>query len=56
MLKSVLKFKFLKLSRMSRACTTNGGKREMHLGVWWECQKERDHYEVLDVDGSIILK
>jgi hypothetical protein len=24
--------------------------------VWWESQKERDHYEDQDVDGWIILK
>jgi hypothetical protein len=28
----------------------------MHTGFWWEGQKERDHYEDLDISGSIILK
>jgi hypothetical protein len=28
----------------------------MHTGFWWEGQKERDHYEDLDIGGSIILK
>jgi hypothetical protein len=29
---------------------------EMHIGLWWGSQKERDHYEDLDVGGKIILK
>jgi hypothetical protein len=32
------------------------GKRGMHIGFWLESQKERDHYEDLDVGGRIILK
>jgi hypothetical protein len=28
----------------------------MHIGYWWESQKERDHYEDQDVDGWTILK
>jgi hypothetical protein len=28
----------------------------MHIGFWWESQKERDHYEDLDVGGRIILE
>jgi hypothetical protein len=28
----------------------------MHIGYWWESQKERDHYEDQDVFGWITLK
>jgi hypothetical protein len=28
------------------------GKR-MHIEFWWESEKERDHYEDLDVCGRI---
>jgi hypothetical protein len=28
----------------------------MHIGFWWDSQKERRHYEDLDVGGKIILK
>jgi hypothetical protein len=31
-----------KEDEMDRACSTNGEK-EMHVGYWWESQKERDH-------------
>jgi hypothetical protein len=33
-----------------------GGRREMHIELWWETQKEEDHWEDLDVGGRIILK
>jgi hypothetical protein len=32
------------------------GRREMHIGYWWESQNERDHCEDQDVDGWTILK
>jgi hypothetical protein len=32
------------------------GKREMHIGYWWESQKERDYLEDQDVGGWTILK
>jgi hypothetical protein len=32
------------------------GKITMHTGLWWESQKERDHYEDLGVNERIILK
>jgi hypothetical protein len=40
---------------MGRACSTNGGKG-MHVGYWWESQKERDNKEDQDVGGWTILK
>jgi hypothetical protein len=30
--------------------------RRMHVGYWWEIQKERDHWEDQDVGGWTILK
>jgi hypothetical protein len=32
------------------------GKRGVHIGFWWKIQKERDHYEDLDLSGRIILR
>jgi hypothetical protein len=32
------------------------GRRGMHIGYWWESQKERDHLEDIDVGGWTILK
>jgi hypothetical protein len=32
---------------MDRAFSTNG-RRGMHVGYWWERQKERDYYEDKD--------
>jgi hypothetical protein len=32
------------------------GRRGMHIGYWWERQKERDHWEDQDVGGWTILK
>jgi hypothetical protein len=31
-------------------------RRGMHIGFWWECQKERDYQQDIDVGGKIILK
>jgi hypothetical protein len=32
------------------------GRRGMYIGFYWESQKERDHYDDLDVDMRILLK
>jgi hypothetical protein len=32
------------------------GRKVMHIGFWWESQKETDHQEDQDVGGCIILK
>jgi hypothetical protein len=31
-------------------------RRGMHIGYWWEIQKERDQWEDQDVGGWTILK
>jgi hypothetical protein len=31
-------------------------RRRIHIGFWWESQKERAHHKYLDVGGRIILK
>jgi hypothetical protein len=41
---------------MGEACSTYGGKREVHIGFWWGDLREGDHLGDLGVDGSIILK
>jgi hypothetical protein len=30
------------------------GQRGLHIGYWWEIQKERDHYEGQDIAGWVI--
>jgi hypothetical protein len=32
------------------------GRRGIHVGYWWESQKEGDHYEDQDIVGWVILK
>jgi hypothetical protein len=31
------------------------GRREMHIGSWWESQKERNHHEDVNV-GKVKVK
>jgi hypothetical protein len=31
-----------------------GGWRKLHIGYWWESQKQRDHWEDQDVGGWTI--
>jgi hypothetical protein len=35
---------------------TRMGRRGMHIGFWWENQKEGDHWEDENIVGWIILK
>jgi hypothetical protein len=32
------------------------GRRGMHIGYWWESQKERDYYEGQDLGVRTVLK
>jgi hypothetical protein len=32
------------------------GRRDIHIGFWWEIQKVRNHWEDQDVGGWTILK
>jgi hypothetical protein len=40
----------------TKGCIYYSNGRGMHIGYWWECQKERDHWEDQDVGGWTILK
>jgi hypothetical protein len=35
---------------------TRLGRRGMHIGYWWESQKEGDHYEDQEIGGCTIIK
>jgi hypothetical protein len=41
---------------MGGACSTYGGKREVHTGFWWGDLREGDRFGDPGVDGRIILK
>jgi hypothetical protein len=34
--------RMIKNDVVGRTCSMNGGRRETHIGYWWESQKERD--------------
>jgi hypothetical protein len=40
---------------MGRTYSMHGRERVMHIKFWWDNQKERDHWENLDIDGRIAL-
>jgi hypothetical protein len=49
--------RMIKLQRMRWAWhVARIGRRGMHVGYWWESEKERDHWEGQNVGGWIILK
>jgi hypothetical protein len=41
---------------MGWACSTNGGRGDVHTGFWWGSLREGGVSEDLGVDGKIILK
>jgi hypothetical protein len=41
---------------MGGACSTYGGKSEVHTGFWWGDLRKGDHLRNTGVDGRIILK
>jgi hypothetical protein len=41
---------------MGGACSTYGGKREVHTGFWWGGLREGDHLGDAGIDVRIILK
>jgi hypothetical protein len=48
--------RMIKLRRMRWAGhVARMGLRGLHIGYWWESQKERDHWEERDVCGRTIL-
>jgi hypothetical protein len=44
------------MNEMGGACSTYGGKREVHTGFWWGDPREGDHLGDPCVDERIILK
>ena len=39
---------------MSRTECHLGARGELHMGLWWEIVRERDHLEDLGVGGRIL--
>jgi hypothetical protein len=31
-------------------------EKEVYTGFWWGNLRERDHFEELDIDGSVVLE
>jgi hypothetical protein len=48
-------FRMIKSRRMRWTGHVAHMGKKMHLGIWWESQKERDHFKNLDVAWRIIL-
>jgi hypothetical protein len=47
------------MDEIGGVCSTNGGEGGMHVGYWWESQKEKDYWEDQDeawwtIFGSIL--
>jgi hypothetical protein len=45
----------VKEDEMGRTCSMHGCRRGIHVRLPWGSQRERDHYEDLDIVGGIIL-
>jgi hypothetical protein len=46
----------VKKYEMGGACSNEWGRREMHIGHWWESQKEINHWKDQNVGRWTILK
>jgi hypothetical protein len=53
---NVRKKLYLYLQEISRMVYCGWGRRGMHVGYWWESQKERDQWEDQDIGGWTLLK
>jgi hypothetical protein len=55
-LKQKLHRKLKHILRVMHCLVLYGFQIGTHIGFWWESQKERDHYEDLDLGGRIKLR